>query len=1171
MGTKNFFPIILMILIITTSLASPIIVAAEEPHGTVVVEKKEITVTIPPGGHYAVFFYPDKGVFMETPIAKPHLPAKAYEALSKVPDWIKPILERQFYELMREDLVASGNSSVSASDFNGDGLVDLAVGGSNGTISFYVNVGSGLEARFKPYDRITVSNKTNVAPVLADMDGDGLVDIVVGLGDGSVVFYRNTGTIDSPVWSIDFNYFEGVAVGGYAVPFAFDADGDGDLDLAVGSSEGLVYCFINNGTPASPSWILDPQYFPAWIEDWWDGRGPHYEGVWVGNYSKPALATIGGTTYLFIGTNGSSIHVFKATGLTDGYPTWSNIGVLPDIELPGARPYLVDLNGDGLLDLLIGCSDGRVYLVLNKGSPDNMLFKVWESGAEEMLLANWFWGPAYYPAIESLTTVETTMKYVDYYAEIILNTSEPYVDEVAYTIACDRPSNLRMLADKDAGYLYQLNAESIYDMASKVPYAEISEKEDYSTLKYKTGSGWLETPREVYYKYLVMFNRYIIAPWRWPDTYNGCFYRTFLPYDKTYNVSLFERVSNASTLYEAAYLVDYWLRADIQSWWHPGPKPRGWYNIYFHLTDPNAGIWCGEFSIIYEVAARAMLIPTINVVDIAEDHQFNNFWYNDSWHHVDASSGSSGVNGTWVNYFDPPRGYHDSWFQGTYPMEWEEDGMYDVPWRSKVPYNPPDKLANLHFHVTDLNGKPIDGARVEVWSHWTIESGYDTAPYIGGFNFTDMNGECTLPNVGLSRTNNFTIIVTSRVGSTMFEAHIEEAGDYYFNVTINGELPPVAGPVSVVEPTEVSSKYISLNVSVVGGEQNPPSWIHVLYAYFDYKYYYVLSGGVKADVYVLTGSRFTEFLSNKPFEAIAAFEDVDSASVKFIPVGSEPLVIVVSNRDSVTTTITVEISVALLEDVEAPTTIITSPVSGAVFNTTTVTVNFTSSSPDIAYFEVSIDGGEFFKAYPPLVLEDLSDGIHEVEVRGVDVSGNVGEAVAVVFTVDTTPPIIVLETVADGMFLTSSNITIEGRVVDGVKLWFNGVEYPVEADGSFKIVVFLVEGANVMVFEAADSAGNKAVKRATVVYRPELATRQDLEALQQRVEGISVNVNSTLEDVMNKVSEVSSEMSGTASNLLSKMEDLSLNMRYMQDMVGAIIAILALVAIIGVFIRVSKK
>jgi hypothetical protein len=108
-----------------------------------------------------------------------------------------------------------------------------------------------------------------LAPELADLDGDGDLDMAVGDWRGKIYYFRNTGNTtdpyfvlyDSPTNSSDSNifsdvYLTGGTAFGYGTSLSFaDLDADGDYDLAIGNAEhrGLAY-YENTGTSADPAW-----------------------------------------------------------------------------------------------------------------------------------------------------------------------------------------------------------------------------------------------------------------------------------------------------------------------------------------------------------------------------------------------------------------------------------------------------------------------------------------------------------------------------------------------------------------------------------------------------------------------------------------------------------------------------------------------------------------------------------------------------------------------------------------------------------------------------------------------------------------------------------------------------------------------------------------------------
>jgi hypothetical protein len=99
-------------------------------------------------------------------------------------------------------------ASVFACDWDADGDLDLLAGTvdntSEGNVHLVVNIGSRTACKYEKPQRVNVDGKPIVAPdgdaapVAADWDGDGRLDLLLGNGQGSVLLYRNVGTAREP-------------------------------------------------------------------------------------------------------------------------------------------------------------------------------------------------------------------------------------------------------------------------------------------------------------------------------------------------------------------------------------------------------------------------------------------------------------------------------------------------------------------------------------------------------------------------------------------------------------------------------------------------------------------------------------------------------------------------------------------------------------------------------------------------------------------------------------------------------------------------------------------------------------------------------------------------------------------------------------------------------------
>lgn len=132
-------------------------------------------------------------------------------------------------------------------------------------LTIYRNVGDAMHPAFvlDSRDYLKLSGQINppeinMSPTFGDMDADGDFDLILGSSTGKMHYFQNNPMGDSAVFTLlNFNMF-GLDVGQGATPEIFDLDGDGLLDLIVGEQTGNFNFFKNRGTAQAMDFNMPP-------------------------------------------------------------------------------------------------------------------------------------------------------------------------------------------------------------------------------------------------------------------------------------------------------------------------------------------------------------------------------------------------------------------------------------------------------------------------------------------------------------------------------------------------------------------------------------------------------------------------------------------------------------------------------------------------------------------------------------------------------------------------------------------------------------------------------------------------------------------------------------------------------------------------------------------------
>ncbi len=254
---------------------------------------------------------------------------------------------------------SSGGSdgSVDLADFDGDGDLDVVVGCSTGDDRIYWNNGDGTFA--SSYTSLPSTNGTTSVVKTGDFNGDGYIDILVGKSSNNyaAIHYNDGygGFSSTHTETIYVRYVQCADVG--------DVDGDGDLDIVLGTLSGwwnrnYNYFVENNGNDGDGHVNWSTATLPNDRND--------TEGI--------AFADVDGDGDLdvIVADENARVRLYLFNDASGTYSTGINIS---STNLDAQGLSVGDVDGDGDIDLVVALENGNNLYFENNG---------WESGSTSM-------------------------------------------------------------------------------------------------------------------------------------------------------------------------------------------------------------------------------------------------------------------------------------------------------------------------------------------------------------------------------------------------------------------------------------------------------------------------------------------------------------------------------------------------------------------------------------------------------------------------------------------------------------------------------------------------------------------------------------------------------------------------------------------------------------------
>ena len=788
------------------------------------------------------------------------------------------------------------NSAPALGDLDRDGDLDMIVGSASGMM--YKSINNGPNPRYvSDGDPATVTNPVwapmvtvdlNIpsfsTPTLADTNGDGFLEMVVGEGGGMMSHYHVVGTS----WVKDTSMLSGFTAAARSAPALVDMDADTLPDLVTGCTAGPLRYYANVGTGAAAKFMLWQNYTMNFDnvnfnQYYWDANHVYLTHRSATQRLIDYSRIINTAPQKMVDEIAFSIASANAASLL-------NPAAFPEVYLNNTDSLYFNSQFTSyaqIMDYGLGTPDqwSTVRYLMNDSG--NM---VWYEFPRDIY---YWWLVSLKGTDEMATFINPTMAYDGHQGARNQSNGGVFWRWAAFNLA-----SLSWPADVGArGYPKE---EPPPVLSTKIVNATVLwNNQTYSLGQIYNATGWFVRDA----------GGNITQPW------------------------------NATN--QAVEIVDHWVASTVPLNAQAGGdanRPRQPVRIQWEHNGN-----CGEISDMLWAGLRSALIPARGICGYGGDHCWGEF-YERGWHQIDEYWDSSariianndnyhyGWNRDWSGLMtmrgdglavDAVSNYHKTWDAsndaGFTP---ENEGLID--------------RANVTVVVVDAFGNPLDGVKVGLGDYRFLSPTWQS--FGTQWTFTDAEGKAYLTTSEARQNNNpsnpsasdtfddgIAIFVISKMGTASLGDNYAERGmpSYgdvynprnaamnYYNFSLGGRLPRPMLPMSEVPPSPGGIYTLNVSFSVEWAAQHPAvgaRWNEGL-TYHELE----LNTGKRVTSFFAGETEFRKFMQWRRFEASDAGHNVTGADLSLgIPPGQD-WYYVISNPGTLETTQVVKVSATLLK------------------------------------------------------------------------------------------------------------------------------------------------------------------------------------------------------------------------------------------------------------------